>query len=304
MKIFGKILAALMFIAFSWVPATQAANYTFKIIDVLGAQDTVAFAINNSGLVVGTYGVFAPNSGTGHGFVYNAGTISTFDAPNASGRTYAYGLNNAGQIVGEDRTDVYHGFLKVGEQYTPLDVPGAQASTSAHGINQTGKIVGKYDYGNEGTTLITHSFSHLAGGGYPTFAVTGATDTEAWGINDADQIVGYYFDSSYHGFLYDGQSFTYLNFPGATDTQAYKINNRGQIVGTYTLNGVIHGFILNFSTGKWETLDVPGAAQFVLAGINDLGQVVGGFMDNGHFRGFIATPKRGLSAVTELLLLE
>jgi uncharacterized membrane protein len=303
MKIFGKIFPALMVLGFLWVPAAQAANYTFKTFDVPGAQDTVAFAINNSGLVVGTCGSFTTH--VGHGFTYTSGEFATFDAPNASGGTYAYGLNDAGQIVGEDRTDVYHGFLKVGEQYTPLDVPGAQASTSAHGINKAGKIVGKYDYLSDGTTLlITHSFSHLEGGGYATFAVDGATYTEAWGINDAGQIVGRYFDSSYHGFLYDGQSFTYLNFPGGTDTQAYGINNRGQIVGTYTLNGAGHGFILNLNTGKWETLDVPGAEQIMLAGINDIGQIVGGFTENGHYRGFMATPKRGLSAVTELLLLE
>jgi probable HAF family extracellular repeat protein len=298
MKIFGKILAAFMCIAFSWVSATQAANYTFKFIDdVPGAQDTVPFAINNTGLVVGSYGVAAPNSGIGHGFVYNAGTSTPFDIPGAS-LTMAYGLNDVGQIVGEYRTDVYHGFLKTGSEYTFLNVPGAQSSSNARGINKAGKIVGFYDYDGPSN----HSFSYFAGDYFP-FAVSGATLTQAWGINDSGQIVGYYFDSSYHGFLFDGQNFAPpINFPGAESTQAYKINNHGDIVGGYVMNGVDHGFILK--NGKYVTLDVPGAVETLLTGINDLGQVVGGFIDgNGHYHGFIATPKGGLSAI-QLLLLE
>lgn len=298
MKIFGKMLAAVMVIAFSWVPATQAANYTFKIIDVPGAQDTVPMAINNTGLVVGTCGVFGTR--TFHGFVCNGGTITTFDAPSASGHTGAYGLNDAGLIVGEYETDTYHGFLKAGSQYTPLDVPGAQSSSNARGINQAGNIVGFYDYGGPSN----HSFIYFAEV-YSPFAIPGAILTQAWGINDLGQIVGFYqVDSNeeYHGFLKDGQAFTFLNVPGATSTQAWKINNHGDIVGHCIVNGVNHGFILK--NGKYVTLDVPGAVGTLLAGINDLGQVVGASIDSsGHYHGFVATPIRGLSAI-QLLLLE
>ncbi len=76
---------------------------------------------------------------------------------------------------------------------------------------------------------------------------SGTNGTHAWGINNAGQIVGYYYDSSNaeHGFLYNGGAYTTLNGPlGAGGTQAYGINDAGQIVGDYTdSSGTQHGFL-------------------------------------------------------------
>jgi probable HAF family extracellular repeat protein len=58
--------------------------------------------------------------------------------------------------------------------------------------------------------------------------------TEANGINDNGQIVGYYQDSSGGGFLYSGGSYTTLTDPLAPNaTYARGINDAGQIVGFY-----------------------------------------------------------------------
>src|SRR5262245_2829480 len=64
----------------------------------------------------------------------------TLDAPSASG-TLAFGLDNAGQIVGSynDITGT-HGFIYSGGTFTQLDYPPA-SSTIAHDINSTGQIV-------------------------------------------------------------------------------------------------------------------------------------------------------------------
>ena len=62
----------------------------------------------------------------------------------------------------------------------------------------------------------------------------GSTLTEAFGINNRDQVVGLYSNgTSTEGFLYSGGTYTTLSFPGNTDTQAWGINDRGQIVGLY-----------------------------------------------------------------------
>jgi len=72
------------------------------------------------------------------------------------------------------------------------------------------------------------------GSSYTTFDYPGAIGTNVWGINDAGQIVGYYWDSTgSHGFLKDGSSYTTFDYPGPVWTYAYGINDAGQIVGQY-----------------------------------------------------------------------
>jgi hypothetical protein len=73
------------------------------------------------------------------------------------------------------------------------------------------------------------------GGSFTQIDVPGAIGTEAFGINDAGQIVGR-FDTgspvsfSGHGYLDTGGSFTQIDVPGAVITQALGINDAGQIV--------------------------------------------------------------------------
>ena len=45
---------------------------------------------------------------------------------------------------------------------------------------------------------------------YTTFDVLGATSTYAYGI-DGSNVVGYYYAGGYHGFKYDGSSYTALD---------------------------------------------------------------------------------------------
>jgi hypothetical protein len=65
----------------------------------------------------------------------------------------------------------------------------------------------------------------------------GATDTSAYGINGAGQIVGGYTGSGgLHGFLDSGGVFTTVDVPGANNfTLARGINGVGQIVGIYSI---------------------------------------------------------------------
>jgi probable HAF family extracellular repeat protein len=104
-------------------------------------------------------------------------------------------------------------------------------------------------------------------------ALTGTTD--AFGVNDMDQIVGRYQDATgLHGFLLSGGTYTTLNDPLATmGTDAYGINATGQIVGYYTNATGDQGFLL--SGGTYTTLDDPLASGFTFAfGINSSGRVL------------------------------
>lgn len=100
----------------------------------------------------------------------------------------------------------------------------------------------------------------------------------AWDINDAGQVVGFYFQgSNSHGFIYDENGTTVLDVPGATDTEAYGNNDSGDIVGFYIAGGIRYGFIYNGSTFTELTAkEVDGEKWNTYANdINDAGVVVG-----------------------------
>ena len=106
-----------------------------------------------------------------------------------------------------------------------------------------------------------------------TFDVPGASQvTQAFGINPAGTIVGYYAVLNdqifvYHGFLRtkDGD-FTTFEAPDAgtgagQGTFAFSINPRGVISGYYVdASDVGHGF-LRAKDGTFTTIDAPGRAQ-------------------------------------------
>ena len=121
-----------------------------------------------------------------HGFQYADGQFVTRDAPNSS-NTIGFGINDAGQGVGEVDTesgDTY-GFLMVNGGYAPIRFPGA-ILTVARGINNQGNIVGEY----VDTASATHGFL-VHNGVFSTLDVPGARITIPTGINDAGQVVGW-----------------------------------------------------------------------------------------------------------------
>jgi probable HAF family extracellular repeat protein len=81
-----------------------------------------------------------------HGFVDNGGTYTTIDDPLGANGTFAYGISDAGQIVGTyvDSSNKTHGFLYSGGTYTTIDDPLGANGTTAFGINDAGQIVGQY----------------------------------------------------------------------------------------------------------------------------------------------------------------
>ena len=68
--------------------------------------------------------------------------------------TFAFGINNAGTIVG-DYSDASgsHGFSLSGTTYTPLNYPGGN-NTAASGINNAGTIVGYYSDASGGRSFL------------------------------------------------------------------------------------------------------------------------------------------------------
>jgi probable HAF family extracellular repeat protein len=126
-------------------------------------------------------------------------------------------------------------------------------------------------------------------------------NTFASGINDTDQIVGWYFDKDVrsHGYIFDANSgaYTTLDDPfGAGGTFAGGINDRGLVVGSYldadNFSGHYHGFL--YDGRIYTTLDDPlGTFGTYAYGINGAGLVVGRYIDHTGTHGFLYNPNGG-----------
>jgi probable HAF family extracellular repeat protein len=192
--------------------------------------------------------------------------------------THATGINNSGEIVGvfADTLGTTHGYLYTSEKFTQIDEPDAHDNTMASGINNKGKVVGWYYFGSDSGT---HGFL-VTGGRFTQVDVPGARNTFALGINDAEQVVGGFFDgTNTHGFLKIGERFTQIDVPGTQRTVAIGINNIGQVVGEFSNS---HGFLYN--AGKFTSINVPDAKFTIANDLNEAGQIVGYFEKKGSSR--------------------
>ena len=153
--------------------------------------------VNDSNIAVGFY--VDVMDGT-HGFTYNINT-HTFSAPiddpdAVPGTTTTAAINNSGELAGfytNAMTGTTEGFIDNGGVFTTIDVPGTTI-TDLLGINDNGYAVGFDQYASgvmfgivcSTTTLTCVQMSDPNGIGFTTFN----------GINDQNQIVGFYVNGS------------------------------------------------------------------------------------------------------------
>jgi probable HAF family extracellular repeat protein len=204
------------------------------------SAQTQVIGINNAG---DTAGFYVDGAGTNHGFLNINGNFSTVDF-NGTTLDQLLGLNNTRQATGYFQNSsgfqtafIFNPFLPVGGQFSLLNLPGSGQATD---INDKGQVSGFFATagGDDGFLL--------SAGKLTTLSFPGATVTEASGLNNLGQVVGFYNDAmgNPHGFIYSGGVFTALNDPGATQTTVNGINNFGQIVGfALEPNGNTVGFV-------------------------------------------------------------
>ncbi len=201
-------------------------------------------------------------------------TYRQVDVP-GSDYTVIFGINSAGQMVGQYRTENgSSGFVYSDGLFKNINYPGTTSNT-ATAINDHGDIVGNYYTGVAGYGFLYHN------GQFTTITYPGATATQVNGINNLGDIVGGYVDqaSTWHGFLLRQATFTSLEVPGADFISAYGINDQEIVSGyfhTYCDNNcdLVEGFL--FYGGQVHT----GAPNTVFYGINNLNEVVGNCNDS------------------------
>jgi probable HAF family extracellular repeat protein len=238
-----------------------------------GGDFSSAFAINDSGLVVGT-----SNTATKvHAFMWTVasgmrdlGTLAGTDS------SQAYAVNNQGQIAGSSGMHAVI-FDNSSGSIQDLGTLGGDAS-EAHAINNVGQVAGM------SATADGHTHAFLWSKGTMQDLGTLASDTESRAdhINDAGLVVGAssgsggvraFFWSPAQGM----QAITALS--GGDYAEAFGVNSQGEVVGVSAGALGARAFLWTAAGGLIDLNNVvPGLpADVVLTGafsINDKGEIV------------------------------
>ena len=227
-------------------------------------------AINNQGQVTGNVEVDSSDFyGLGiynvrHPFLWETGVIA--DLAPQSGLSLAFGINDAGTVVGDN--DNVAVVWQNGQRIL-LDAQESQTG-SGRAINQLGHVTGY----SAGRAVIWHD------GLKTDLGIDGFYST---GINDADQVCGQLSTADFYGAIV-WQAGVITPIPalgsdaGYVETDAYDINSAGQVVGLSShSDNTYHAFIWQNGAIDLGVLGVSltSFTESAATAINDLGQVVG-----------------------------
>jgi len=227
-----------------------------------GSVQTQVTGLNDRGVTVGFWSGMnnANQVNDNQGFYAAGGRFHTVDFPTGDNASPI-----VDQLLGVNDHDVAVGFYTNGQgsnrgytydirthQFTRVLVPGAPAgqagpSLTAAGINNRGDVTGFYT----ASSTQTDAFLRLSYGRFLTLAVPGASETQALGVNDSDEVVGVYTvgsgdNAQTHGFTWrPGYGFRTVDDPhGLGATTINGVNDAGVLVGFYTdANGNTDGMI-------------------------------------------------------------
>ncbi len=257
--------------------AATARRYFITDLGTLGGTESFAYAINDSGQVVGLSTI--AGDAAVHSFLYSNGKVTDLYPLNSQNLLTVgpTGINNAGQIASG---------VVAGGVYVPavldsgtgnLTLLGSLGGTTSYGfngvatsINNRGNAVG-YSYLD---SINRHAF--LYDDSVMTDIGSFGGYSGAFAINDKALIVG--FSSG----QYNGVAHAFVDSDGvmtdiepATESYARDVNNRGQVVGEFLTadQSAFHAFL--YRHGTFTDLGSARSTETVAFAINDPGQVVG-----------------------------
>ena len=273
-----------------------AVNYNFITIGPESSPYAVADGINNAGLVTGYY---QDTNSVFHGFVWRNGEFKTVNYPGAA-YTLLYGVNDRDVANGyyndgtADHVVTYA--VRSGAWGKLPDIPGYPLN-EGYGINDAGFAVGNA-FSSSSTAAVAWEWDPFKRS-YSYLAVPGAAEysTSPSGLNNFNQVAGYYVDAdmNYHGFIEQRGNYTIYNAPGATETYPDGINDWGLLQGQWDdASYNAHGFLAT-TTGYFQSVDYPGSAATAIDGINDKLAICGAYSQSPDFSGpvmaFVAVPE-------------
>jgi uncharacterized membrane protein len=267
-------------------PATA---FEFTAIDVPNAGFTAASGINARGDIVGSY---RDAAGRTLGYLLRGGEFTTIDVTGSAGTEARGISPDGEIVGNYLLSGVLHGFRRTPDgAFVTQDYPG-HTNTIIQRMLPDGTMLGcRHDgdtmgtmkgvtFTGEGSAEIEYFASMLNGatpdgrrmvglytnmmaanrtegfliddGEFTPLVVAGSTQTAAWDVNPAGDVVGVYTKAGVHGFLLRGDVYVAIDFPapGVRATRATGINARGDVVGTYVAaDGTSHGFVASQTRG-------------------------------------------------------
>jgi len=107
---------------------------------------------------------------------------------------------------------------------------------------------------------------------------------QAYGIDDDDQVAGFFYNPDLHGFVLSNGVLGQIDQPGAYETVVSGIDSKAGIVGSYQPSSATLNMNSMVDAGR-RFKEVPGSHRKEAAGINASGTIVGWDQKTGH--GFI-----------------
>ncbi len=240
------------------------------------ANEAAATGINDNGQICG-------NSGASGPFVYDS-KMGTTHIPKTAKGDHANAINQKGDVAGDTSFGSTIAYTYASSTGNFQYIGKFGGSTIASAINNNGQVAGDFVTGGQ-----VHAFLYSSGSGLQDIGtLTGDTTSQASGINDSGDVIGYSdsFTTPTHAFLYHNGTMQdvgalYGNFTSYADG----INNAGDVVGEAGNTGFLYhngqALYLNNLVDPMLGWNIRTATA-----INDQGQIIG----YGNRGGFIMTP--------------
>lgn len=299
--------AALLYQQLGGTAAFHCTKVTCTFIPPLGQTHhggPSAEGINDAGFVVGT----SPYQNLARGYLFdgvgslNIGAFNEGWCGGCDLSSYAHGINNLGQVVGEGETvdGYFRGFVWSDGTMLKLGTLGGDTS-AAYAVNDKGVVVGHATVPGGAW----HAFMHR-NGKLRDLGTLGGTQSWAYGVGSGGQVVGCSSlagDTQTAAFVYRDGVMSALPGLGGSTACAAGINAAGAIVGSAELpSGASTGFIHD-GTGTFDLNDTLSPADRAAwrivgaGGINRKGQIAATGVSSayGATRALLLTPRAAVA---------
>lgn len=287
------------------LPSSTASSFVWQagtLTDIgrLGGRDSIPYAINDAGIVVGESASSVDGFRHAYRWTSSGGMVDLGKLPGGED-TYARGLNEAGDVVGETMfptgpgTSTPRAWRLSGGTMTDLGDVIPYGSIAARDISDQGDVL----------LNVCCTASLVQRNGFGVVADLGVSEQTPGAVGrrisrDGMSIVGRWNPGSggTNAGLWGPSGFVDLgHLPGGTWAYAYDINAAGAIVGESEIapGGTRHAFM--YRCGRMIDLNamLPASSGWsylsIARGVSDSGVVVGdGVRTDGSLRGFVMTP--------------